>query len=57
MAYGATDEFGFRAVLFVVTNALGRDNFWHDPASEVHIPMLSWEEVKELQAVHVHVDA
>ena len=31
-------EFGFRAVLFVVTNALGRDNFWHDPSSETRIP-------------------
>jgi peptidoglycan/xylan/chitin deacetylase (PgdA/CDA1 family) len=41
-------EFGFRAVLFVVTNALGRDNFWHDPASETRIPMLSWEQVKAL---------
>jgi peptidoglycan/xylan/chitin deacetylase (PgdA/CDA1 family) len=42
-------EFGFRAVLFVVTNALGRDNFWHDPSSETRIPMLSWEQVKTLQ--------
>lgn len=42
-------EFGFRAVLFVVTNALGRDNFWHDPSSETRIPMLTWEQTKTLQ--------
>jgi peptidoglycan/xylan/chitin deacetylase (PgdA/CDA1 family) len=42
-------EFGFRAVLFVVTEAMGRDNFWHDPASETRIPMLSWAQAKELQ--------
>jgi peptidoglycan/xylan/chitin deacetylase (PgdA/CDA1 family) len=42
-------EFGFKAVLFVVTNALGRDNFWHDPASETRIPMLTWEETAKLQ--------
>lgn len=42
-------EFGFRAVIFVVTNAMGRDNFWHDPASETRIPMLTWDQVKVLQ--------
>jgi hypothetical protein len=39
-------EFGFRAVLFVVTNAAGKDNFWHDPSNETRIPMLSWDQAK-----------
>lgn len=42
-------EFGFKAVIYLVVNALGRDNFWHDPSSEIRIPMLSWKEVEELE--------
>lgn len=42
-------EFGFRAVIYLVVQAVGWDNFWHDPATEVRIPMLSWKEVEELE--------
>ena len=42
-------EFGFPAVIFIVVNAVGRDNFWHDPKNEVRIPMLSWDEVRTLR--------
>ena len=42
-------EFGFPATLFVVVNAVGRDNFWHDPATETRLPMLSWEELVTLR--------
>ena len=42
-------EFGFPAVIYVVVNAVGRDNFWHDPASETRIPMLDWDGVRALQ--------
>ncbi len=42
-------EFGFPAVIFVVVNAVGKDNFWHDPANEVRIPMLNWDELRALR--------
>jgi peptidoglycan/xylan/chitin deacetylase (PgdA/CDA1 family) len=42
-------EFGFPATIYIVVNAVGRDNFWHDPASETRLPMLSWEEVATLK--------
>lgn len=42
-------EFGFPAVIFIVVNAVGRDNFWHDPASETRLPMLDWDGVHALQ--------
>jgi peptidoglycan/xylan/chitin deacetylase (PgdA/CDA1 family) len=42
-------EFGYKAVFYLVTNAVGRDNFWHNPSSEIRLPMLSWGEIKEMQ--------
>lgn len=42
-------EFGFPATIFVVTNAIGRDNFWHDPATETRLPMLTWDDVRALR--------
>ncbi len=42
-------EFGFPATLFVVVNAVGGENFWHDPATETRLPMLSWDELKTLR--------
>ncbi|MBK8575606.1 MAG: polysaccharide deacetylase family protein [Elusimicrobia bacterium] len=42
-------EFGFPATIYIVVNAVGRDNFWHDPSSETRLPMLSWEEVAILR--------
>jgi peptidoglycan/xylan/chitin deacetylase (PgdA/CDA1 family) len=43
-------EFGFKAVIYLVVQAIGWDNFWHDPSTEIRIPMLSWKEVEDLQA-------
>jgi peptidoglycan/xylan/chitin deacetylase (PgdA/CDA1 family) len=48
-AFPVLREFGFRAVLFVVVNAVGGDNFWHDASVETRIPMLSWDEVRDFQ--------
>jgi peptidoglycan/xylan/chitin deacetylase (PgdA/CDA1 family) len=42
-------EFGFPATIFIVVNAVGRDNFWHDPATETRLPMLGWKEIVSLQ--------
>ena len=49
-AFPILKEFGFKAVIYLVVNALDKgDNFWHDPASEVRIPMLTWDQVKEMR--------
>ncbi len=42
-------DFGFPATLFMVVNAVGRVNFWHDPATETRLPMLRWEELVALR--------
>lgn len=42
-------EFGFPATIFIVVNAVGLDNFWHDPATETRLPMLGWKEIGSLQ--------
>lgn len=43
-------EFGFPATLFVVVQTVGWENNWHNPASEVRIKMVSWNQLKELRA-------
>jgi peptidoglycan/xylan/chitin deacetylase (PgdA/CDA1 family) len=43
-------EFGFPATLFVVVQTVGWDNAWHNPASEVRIKMVSWDQLKELRS-------
>jgi peptidoglycan/xylan/chitin deacetylase (PgdA/CDA1 family) len=49
-AFPVLKEFGFKAVIYLVVNALERgENFWHDPSSEVRIPMLSWKQVEEMR--------
>ncbi|HRY30096.1 MAG TPA: polysaccharide deacetylase family protein [Elusimicrobiota bacterium] len=52
-AFPLLREFGFRAVVFLVVDAIGKDNFWHDPRNEVRIPMLSREQILEMQAAGV----
>jgi len=42
-------EFGFPATIFIVVNAVGRDNFWHDPSNEIRLPMVGWDDVVALQ--------
>ncbi|MFH1380232.1 MAG: polysaccharide deacetylase family protein [bacterium] len=34
-------EFGYTGVFFVAVEALGKDNFWHNPAAEARIPMMN----------------
>lgn len=48
-AFPVLNEFGFTATLYVVVQTVGWDNKWHDPASEIRIPMISWDQLKELQ--------
>lgn len=49
-AYPILKRFAMRAVIYVVTDTVGRDNFWHDPATEQRLPMLSKEEILEMRA-------
>jgi peptidoglycan/xylan/chitin deacetylase (PgdA/CDA1 family) len=48
-AFPILREFNYKAVFFLVTNAIGRDNFWHDPSREARLPMVSWDEVEEME--------
>jgi peptidoglycan/xylan/chitin deacetylase (PgdA/CDA1 family) len=48
-AFPVLKEFGFPATVFLVVQAVGWENFWHDPASETRIPMLSWKQVEEMR--------
>lgn len=48
-AFPLLQEFRAKAVFYVVVNAVGRDNFWHDPKSEIRLPMMSWDQLRELQ--------
>lgn len=47
-AFPVLQEFGFPATIYIVVNAVGRENFWHDPVSETRLPMLTWEEISAL---------
>jgi peptidoglycan/xylan/chitin deacetylase (PgdA/CDA1 family) len=49
-AYPILKSFGFPATLFVVVQTVGWENQWHDPKTEARIPMISWSQLKELQA-------
>lgn len=42
------NEFGFKAVFFVTVDAVGKDNYWHNPATEQRIPMMTKEQLREL---------
>lgn len=54
-AFPILKEFGYKAVVYLVVNAIEKDNFWHDPASETRIPMLSWQEAAEMQAYGIEI--
>ncbi len=43
-------EYGYRATIYVVVQTVGWDNAWHNPASEVRIKMVSWDQLKEMRA-------
>ncbi len=50
VAFPILREFNFKAVIFLVVNAVGKDNFWHDPQNEIRIPMLSWAQAEKMQS-------
>lgn len=48
-------EFKMKAVFYIVAEAIGRDNFWHDPAKETRIPMMSVKDLKGLVAAGMEI--
>ncbi|MFH1258638.1 MAG: polysaccharide deacetylase family protein [Elusimicrobiota bacterium] len=42
-------KFGFQATIFLVTETIGQTNLWHDPQSEERLPMLNWEQIREMK--------
>ena len=43
------ERYGMKGIFYAVANAIGRDNFWHDPAKEARQPMMTAEDLKELR--------
>jgi len=43
-------KYAFKAVFFIVAQAVNRDNFWHNPENEKRISMVSIEQIKETAA-------
>lgn len=41
-------RYGFRAVFFIVAEAIGRDNFWHNPETEKRISMMKPAQLQQL---------
>lgn len=41
-------EFGYKAVFFIVSGAVGGKNFWHNPELEKPLDMLTWDEIRKM---------
>jgi peptidoglycan/xylan/chitin deacetylase (PgdA/CDA1 family) len=54
-AFPVLKEFGYRGVFYLVVDAIGKDNFWHDPSSEARLPMLSWSQAEEMAAAGMEI--
>lgn len=48
-AFPILREAGLTATVFVVVSTVGQDNAWHNPAQEPRLPMMSWEQLRELR--------
>ena len=48
-AFPLMREKGFCGVIFLVVESIGGDNRWHDPGTELRIPMLTWTQVEEMR--------
>ena len=49
LAYPVLKDRGLKANLFLVFGSLGRHNDWHDPVDETWIPMLTWQQLREMR--------
>ncbi|HOW28573.1 MAG TPA: polysaccharide deacetylase family protein [Elusimicrobiota bacterium] len=52
-AFPVLRDYGYPAVVFLVVQAVGWENFWHDPATESRLPMMSWKNAEEMQSAGV----
>ncbi|MFH1282074.1 MAG: polysaccharide deacetylase family protein [bacterium] len=50
-------EFNFPSVIFLVVNAIGNDNFWHDPETESRISMLNEDDISKISPAEVEFGA
>lgn len=48
-AFPILKEFNFKFVIFMVINAIGKNNFWHNPQIEQPLPMLNIKQMKEMK--------
>lgn len=48
LAVPVLSECGFPCTIFVVAEAIGRDNFWHDPSTETRVDMMNEREIVHL---------
>ena len=49
-AYRILSELGAKGNIFLVHDTIGTHNAWHNPEMESWLPMLTWEEIKEMDA-------
>ncbi len=48
-AYPILKELGMKGNIFLVYEMMDGHNAWHDPATERHVPMLTWAQIREMQ--------
>ena len=54
-AFPILKKYGFRAVFYVVSGALGEKNLWHNPETEAPLEMMSADEIKEMAAAGMEI--
>ncbi|MBI4063953.1 MAG: polysaccharide deacetylase family protein [Elusimicrobia bacterium] len=48
-------ERGLHGVFYIVTESMGKENFWHDPKAEPRLKMMSESHVKEIAAAGMEI--
>ncbi len=48
-AFPILKDFGMKGNIFLVFETIGKDNVWHEPDTEIRIPMLTKEQIMEMQ--------
>lgn len=48
-AFPVLKKYGFTATFFLVAETVGLHNKWHNPATEPHQKMLTWDQIGEMQ--------